>query len=210
MPRSPEVAMALVLVGWCASGVLADVIPPESEITFHVTGLGGEASGRILNRTQSAGTVDISLLPVDGATSVAPGFELIDTTMLQVLSTDLGAGAIRARLRKTATREILAAAREKGYRARNLLLMMQRPERRTGRLTWRPCARVLESRNIDARRRVGRATFVLGDYGVCENPPYVWAVMDLPGRYAIGVPEPATAGCLIAGGVALLLRRRSG
>ena len=59
------------------------------------------------------------------------------------------------------------------------------------------------------RRVYGPADFVLGHYGVDVDNSYVWAVVDVPGRFAVGgVPEPAVAALLLSGAIPLVLMLR--
>jgi len=73
---------------------------------------------------------------------------------------------------------------------------------------WRPIEDVIRLRGLSARRKMTPADFTLGHYGADLDNEYVWAVIDVPGTFAIGIPEPASLACLIGGVGALMLRRR--
>jgi hypothetical protein len=73
---------------------------------------------------------------------------------------------------------------------------------------WRLIADVIRLRGLPARRKMGPADLTLGHYGVDLDNEYVWAVIDVPGTFAIGIPEPASLACLV-GGLGVLAMRRS-
>lgn len=222
------VVVALVAVGilvgsGSASGtgpepleeVSFNVLPLE-EVSFNLYNPPTEAQvlGKILNLTGAAGQVTVALKEIEEAATVAPGFVLLDLTMAEITAPTLGAGRLRALVRKAATPRIADRARVRGYRAKDLVLMARKrrtapPEDRV----WRACSRVTVTRQPARIRRIeGRPDFILGHYGVYQDTgsgnTYVWAVVDTPGQFAIGVPEPATLSCLLLGGAALLAARR--
>ncbi len=156
---------------------------------------------RILN--QSGITIDVTVSMADNdCDSVSPGFEMVDTTMLKIIC-DPALGRKIARVRKAYD---AAQIRASGKREEELRLM-RREARRTGRI-WRPCSRVLRNLGIRAKKRLGSATFVLGDYGVDTVNNYVWAVMPVEGEYAVGIPEPLSLAIMTTGGVLLAVRRK--
>jgi hypothetical protein len=170
--------------------------------------------GKILNLTGAAGQVTVALKEIEEAASVAPGFVLLDLTMAEITAPTMGAGRLRALVRKAATPRIVERARAKGYRARDLVLMARkRPTALPEDSLWRTWSRVTVTRQAAQIRRIeGRPDFILGHYGVYQDTgsgnTYVWAVVDTPAQFAIGVPEPATLSCLLLGGAALLAARR--
>ncbi|HOW17426.1 MAG TPA: PEP-CTERM sorting domain-containing protein, partial [Phycisphaerae bacterium] len=140
---------------------------------------------------------------------VEPGFVLLDLTdygtltALRIRKRPIDACRLRVRMEYDPAR-----LTRKGLRARDLVLM-RRVERADRRKLWRPMARVMARRGIEARRLLGRPVYRAGYYGVCMDETYVWGVLREPGDYAIGVlPEPASLACMAAGGGLLMLRRR--
>lgn len=174
-----------------------------------------EAAGKIQNLTDDPMTVTVELKEIGDIGAVAPGFQIVDNTKL-VLTTDPAGKRVRrlkARARKRVTRRIRLRALTMGYCPTRLVLMVRARQIPLGevRAMWRPCARLMRMREHPPRERES-VTFFLGDYGL-DTSGYLWsvnawAVTDVPGSYAIGVPEPATVGCLALGAGALLAARK--
>ena len=174
-----------------------------------------EAAGKIQNLTDDPMTVTVELKEIGNVGAVAPGFQIVDNTKL-LLFTDPAVSStrrIKARARKRVTRRIRLRALTMGYCPTRLILMVRARQIPPGevRAMWRPCARLMHLRQ-HASRKKDSVTFYLGDYGL-DTSGYLWsvnawAVTDVPGSYAIGVPEPATVGCLALGAGALLAARK--
>lgn len=174
-----------------------------------------EAAGQIQNLTDDPMTVTVELKEIGAIGAVAPGFQIVDNTKLELITDPVVSGVrrLKARTRKKATRRIRRRARATGYRRKDLILMVRARQVPPGevRAMWRPCARLMRLREHPSRKKES-VTFFLGDYGL-DTTGYLWsvnawAVTDVPGSYAIGAPEPATVGCLALGAGALLAARR--
>lgn len=174
----------------------------------------GDDSGvRMLNLTQAPGQLGAVLLAGDPrlpGDTVQPGFELIDGTL--VVHSDVAAGELRARY---LIEYDARAVRRAGIRADQVRLM--RRDSVSGR--WGRAVRAIQGRAIRRYLPRMRADFELGHHGYSDTQSYVWAVVDVNSRYAVGGPLatslPALAPVgLVALGAALLsvtgreLRRR--
>jgi len=199
---------------FCLSGVVSATVvtatlSPGEEETLYIDPPQGQSGIRILNESGLIYKVEF-----DGMTppeeEVAAGYQLVDETIGLTLSAKRPEAREndsvlpgRARIRLSYDRNLI---RTMGFRERELTLMrlVRKPD---NRLLWRPCSRIIEARHGRAIKRVGGSpVFARGYYGV-DFDPFVWAVMDLPGQYAIGIPEP-TAMLLFAAGASLLAIRR--
>lgn len=174
-----------------------------------------EAAGKVQNLTDDPMTVTVELKEIGNVGAVAPGFQIIDNTKLLLFADPpvSGVRGVKARARKRVTRRIRLRARTMGYCPTRLILMVRARRIPPGevRAMWRPCARLMRLRKHPHREKES-VTFLLGDYGL-DTSGYLWsvnawAVTDVPGSYAIGVPEPATVGCLALGAGALLAARK--
>ena len=139
----------------------------------------------------------------DGMGTVPDGFVLLDGTL--TITTAIPDGSMRLQVRREIDR---ARARQLGLRERELTLFRLKP-RVAGPAVWRPIVQRIRERMGPgkARKIPNTADFMLGHYGVALTDHYVWGVIDVPGTYAVGMPEPTTLLCL-AGGAALLLSNR--
>lgn len=87
---------------------------------------------------------------------------------------------------------------------------------------WRPAHRCIRKANVrkilwgdsdgPSREEVAfaRAKGRVGNFGYSSNGNYVWGVMDVDGKYAVGglIPEPITATTLLVGLSAMVLIKR--
>ncbi|HOQ05054.1 MAG TPA: hypothetical protein PKY88_07575 [Anaerohalosphaeraceae bacterium] len=210
--------MAAVLwAGICsesAKAAVTAVVAPGEDIVLYSYDHMEEVTGvRIHNPVTTAFGFRVEIEGVTaGAAPVEPGFQLIDETLALRLSVqnemtgerlrELPARA-KARIRLGYDRSRIRA---KGLRPQNLTLM-RLVRKDQARRMWRSCGRVLSRKAITAIRRMGSPVFELGYYGNDAANEYVWAVMDVPGTYALGIPEPASL-LLAAGGAGLLAIRR--
>jgi len=133
--------------------------------------------------------------------AVPEGFKLLDGTLK--IETPIPDGQMKLRVRmQFDARELRAISGRRISRVRLLRL------RRVGRRTrWMPIRKRMLAREIRARRKIGPATFELGEYGVDWTDSYVWGVLDVPGTFAIGVPEPISLLCMVGGAGVLMMRR---
>jgi len=170
------------------------------------------AEVRVENLTTEDMDVTVEVVDNPPVTAVLPGYQIIDMTKIELITDPevMGRKRMKARVRKKCSARIRRRARSAGYRLEDLVLMAKGRQAPPGQVRplWRPCARRMRLRGHRTRKKEERATFEFGDYGVDVQNGYVWAVTDFPGSYAIGVPEPATVGCLLAGAGALILSRR--
>jgi len=190
------------------------VVAPGEDIAIPAPLPLEEVSGvRIYNpvTTTFGFRVEIEGVTLAGA-PVEPGFQLVDETFALRLSVQNE--TTRERLRELPARAKAririgydrSRIRAKGLRPQNLTLM-RLVRRDEARRTWISCGRVLSRKAVTAIRRIGAPVYELGYYGSDPANNYVWAVMDVPGTYALGIPEPASL-LLAAGGAGLLAIRR--
>jgi len=206
---------AVVVAGTAPALGGTTLVPPGGSYYFIETWPGGdEGSGKLENLTGVGLQVTATLAPIDASPPVVPGFELIDTTKLElILDPDVRTrGRLKVVVRKKATAAIRRAARLKGYREKDLVLMVRERREEAGlrRARYRPCARLMRLRGYPPRRKkeeVALDSAEWGEWGYDPDTGYVWGVTDVGGSYAIGVPEPATAACVLAGGAVLAVAR---
>jgi hypothetical protein len=149
-------------------------------------------------------TYEVILKPSTVTIPPPQGFELLDGT-LEISTNNIESTGIRKM--QVRIRYDSARLRTLGGRIANPPRLLRL--RRVGRVRrWTPIREVLRLRGLRARRRTGPATFKLGDYGTDWTNEYVWAVTDVPGTFAIGVPEPISLLCMAGGMGILVLRRR--
>jgi len=138
--------------------------------------------------------------PLDIA-NAPQGFELLDGTLH--ITTSIPNGQMKLQVRIQYDPDSLRA--KGGRRAKPPILLRRKRVARVMR--WRPITDIMGVRGLRARRKRGPATFELGHYGTDWTNDYVWAVADVPGTFAIGVPEPVSLLC-VAGGIGVLMLRR--
>lgn len=205
------------IVSWAVMGLAATAGAGTIErISFDLDGYGYlDTSGYRIDFQKkiaaAPGTVTVEELAVNPPGTPPAGFLLLDGT-IRVTVTGLPPGNYRMMLQK---RYLSSEVDRKGPVRRTLQLL-----RRRGGGVYLP-ARCLDGKR-DTIRRTGairRAEFkrgltaggrsILGMRGVDTTNNYVWSVVDKASDFAVGgVPEPATAGLLLIGASALLLRRR--
>jgi len=194
-----------VCLAWLAGAAWADTIslgPYEEQLYYFAPGTEEDSGIRITNLTDVPDTITVERGQADLAPP-APGFVLLDNTFVEVAPASLGPRDMLLRVRMEYRP---ARARAMGLRPRNLRLMRLRARDQQ----WHPIDRVMRARGLCPRRILGRPMYRVGNYGVCLDDTYVWAVIDLPGTYAIGAPEPASLACVLGGAGLLWLRRRRG
>lgn len=195
------------------AAVTAVVAPGEDIVLFAPLPMEEVTGVRIYNPVTTTFNFRVEIEGVTAAAApVEPGFQLVDETFALRLSVqnemtrerlrELPAGA-KARIRLGYDRSRIRAM---GLRPQNLTLM-RLVRKDEARRTWISCGRVLSRKAVTAIRRIGSPVYELGYYGNDEANEYVWAVMDMPGTYALGIPEPASL-LLAAGGAGLLAIRR--
>lgn len=147
---------------------------------------------------------EVTLKPSTVTADAPRGFELLDGT-LEISTNNIentGIRKMQVRIRYDSAR-----LRDLGGRVANPPTLFRL--KRVGRVKrWRPIREIIRLRGLRARRKTGPATFELGHYGTDWTNEYVWAVVDVPGTFAIGIPEPASLLCMASGIGVLLLRRR--
>jgi hypothetical protein len=225
MSRKPFLFICLlsgVVWGLCSgsaqASVSAIVAPGEDSILYSTPLPIEEVSGvRIYNPPESLFNFKVEIEGVTlgslPAYPVESGFQLVDITQGLRLTVqneetrerlrELPARA-KARVRLAYTRDEIRA---KGRNARKLVLM-RLVGRNEARRMWISCRRLMREKNITAIRRIGSPVFETGYYGNDEANQYVWAVTNLPGTYALGIPEPASLLLAAAGAGLLAIRRR--
>lgn len=143
--------------------------------------------------------------PLEPGDAVAGGFQLIDVigTNFKVEIEGVTQGSYRVRYRVALNREDL---RRSGLDINTARLLRKDKMRKLWRPAWQAISR---SREADLQRKMGPATFVLGNYGVDPVNHYVWAVLDVDGEFGVGalVPEPAGALVGLLGAAGLLMHR---
>lgn len=182
---------SVALVAWLLGPTLTTADPqilqvgPQSEISVDLSGDPNDENDtalRLKNLSNTAGTVSIEYLPgpplIQGDT-IQAGFELVDGTL--EVSSDLQPGMLRARYQiEYGVRRV----RQAGVRANSLRPM--RHDLRSGH--WRRAVGAIRRvSGADLRfLRAQEADFVLGHHGFSSEKSYVWAVVDVNSRYAVG------------------------
>ena len=177
-------------------------VPAGQEVTLDLSGNPQDEDDtgvRLLNLGNTPGQVGAQWIPGDPrlpGDTVQPGFALIDGTLLA--HSDVSAGELRARYRIEYDGR---AVRRAGIRAGSLRLM--RRNAASGR--WARAVRALRGRAIEPRYLRGRAAdFELGHHGFTSEGRYVWAVLDVNSRYAVGGPLAASVPGLVPLGLLAL------
>ena len=170
--------------------------------SYYIDEAAGETGYTIFNEWDPTAVTGATLSPeLPVVLAPAPeGFALLDRTLK--ITTDIPDGEMRIRVRiEFDPAEVRALGACPIMSPTLLRLRPLDPPR------WRPIRRVMDLRGLPRRRRIGAPVFQLGNYGVDAANEYVWAVLDVPGDFAVGVPEPASL-LLAAAGVGLLVLRR--
>lgn len=198
-----------------ANASVTVVVAPGEDITLSSPDHIEEVSGvRIYNPLTNTFNFKVEIEGItQGAAPVEPGFQLVDDTLALRLSVQNN--ETRERLRELPARAKArvrigydrSRIRAQGHRPQNLTLMRLARKEDATRL-WIPVDRALRKKGIRTIRRAGDPIFELGYYGNDEANEYVWAVMDMPGTYALGIPEPASLLLAAAGAGLLAIRRR--
>lgn len=193
-------------------------VPPNQEVTRDLSGDAfddDDTGWRLFNAGVVAHKVESAWLPgspFQPDDTVTPGFALVDGTLL--VQSTAAPGEVRVRYR---IEYDVRAVRRAGIRVGQVRLM--RRDFQTGR--WGRAVRAIQGRATGRYLPRTEADFVLGHHGFSDANSYVWAVVDVNSRYAIGGPVVGEAMpllgpvALLALGVALLggagweLRRRS-
>jgi len=204
------VVWTVCMAGFVTARVHADAlsVPPGDTQTWQAAALPDNTGITVTNQS----TIETLELTVENTTepltgTVPPGYQLLDLSaddMVPVLN--VARAGTRPMILRVRMEYDPARLRRKAIRRTDLVLL----KRHKGGLRWRPMGDVMRLRGLRARRRIGAPIRTLGYYGVDTNDTYVWAVLDVPGTYAIGVmPEPASLLCCAAGVGLLVLRRRN-
>lgn len=168
----------------------ATTVPGQADVSFDLSGDpfdADETGWRILNTTPVAHKVEWTWLPgppLRPDDTVQPGFALIDGTLL--VQSSIPPGELRARYR---IEYDVRAARRAGIRAGELRLM--RRDAQSGR--WARAVRAIRGRASGRYLPRTESDFTLGHHGYSEAKGYVWAVVDVNSRYAIGGPLAGAA-----------------
>lgn len=163
----------------------------------------------ITNNWSETGEVTVQFVegaPLQKGDQVAPGFALLDGTL--VVHSSIPVGEQRVRVRMGYRR---ADLRRVGLRAGSVRLMRRALGRRAVR--WLPAVQAATGRAgiRFARTSPLRAPGRVGNYGFDGERAFVWAILDRNSAYAVGarlVPEPASLGLFAAGLGALFLSAR--
>jgi hypothetical protein len=177
-------------------------VGPSQEVAVDLSGdpLDADDTGwRIFNGGQLAHDVQFGfvpgspLLPGD---AVQPGFALVDGTLL--VQSTMTPGELRARYRIEFDAR---AVRRAGIRADQVRLMRRDAE--SGR--WLRAARAIRAQGVRARYLPRmEADFTLGHHGYSAQGSYVWGVVDVNSRYAVGGPLIGGAPVPLLGPLGLL------
>jgi len=201
----------------CPAAPVAGNVGPGEELWLYLNpGTDDDTGVRVWNLSTFIFKVEIEgvTTPLPPADPVEPGFQLVDTTLLNFTTTDESGqgtqsqwGMIgRVRIKYDRAR-VAARLRRMGRRMAELRLMRRR-EKADGTWQWRSVPRLMRARRKKALRIAGappsdvlrRArTAGVYAYGVDEDREYVWATVDRPGTYGIGIPEPLSVSLLAAG-----------
>jgi len=209
-----SVCLALFVLapgGRVEATVVDSTVPPGGEVTLFLDpGTTDNETGiRVVNEGSFSFKVEIEGVEVvDPADAVAPGFRLLDNTLLRVTTTPSADGRMKAGIGI----EFDPARLRAGERPRNLVLM--RREKESAAL-WRPIPWVMRKKGYTPRKMDKSSPRLalygmgpIGEYGVDLENQCVWAVVDVGGSYAIGIPEPITVALLGTGAGLLLCRRK--
>ncbi|MDP6545037.1 MAG: hypothetical protein QGH60_13690 [Phycisphaerae bacterium] len=161
----------------------------------------GDCKIEVQNEWDPSYKVTLSASTATG--EIPQDFKLLDGTLeitADIPSTELR--RLRVRIRYDSAR-----LRTLGGRLANPPTLLRLRRVGQGR-RWKPIREIMELRGLRGIRKSGPATFELGHHGTDWNNKYVWAVVDTPGTFAIGVPEPISLLCL-AGGIGVLALRRT-
>ena len=196
-PGSPALALGVALLAIagaaCGAGIRSFYIDEAASPTGYTIEAEWEATGLPSAYWDDGTPVDLAAAP--------QGFELLDGTL--AIATSIPDGQMKLQVRVAYDPLELRA---QGGRAQKPPVLMRRTQ--VGQdMRWRPITDLIRVRGLRARRRIGPADFMLGHYGVDWDNEYVWAVIDVPGTFTVGVPEPVSLLCL-AGGIGMLVLRR--
>ena len=160
----------------------------------------GDCKIEVQNQWDPSYEVTLSASTATG--EIPKGFKLLDGTL--EINSNIPSSEVRRR--RVRIRYDSARLRALGGRLNNPPTLLRL--RRIGQARrWRPIRRIMDLRGLRGIRKSGPATFELGHYGTDWTNEYVWAVADVPGMFAIGVPEPISLLCLVGGIGVLALRR---
>jgi len=164
----------------------ATSLPASAETTWDATGDpfdGHDTGWRLFNSSNLAAKIEWSWLPGPALLpndTVQQGFALVDGTLL--VQSDIAPGELRARYR---VEYDARAVRRAGIRANEVRLMRRNSQ--SGR--WARAVRAIDARGVRGRYLPRmEADFDLGHHGYSEAKSYVWAVVDVNSRYAVGGP----------------------
>lgn len=161
-------------------------LPGNAETTVDLTGDPQDADDtgwRLFNTSLQAAKIEWSWLPGPAMLpddTVQQGFALVDGTLL--VQSNIAPGQLRARYRIEYDGR---AVRRAGIRANQVHLMRRDSE--NGH--WVRAVQAIRARAVQARYLPRmEADFVLGHHGYSADKGYVWAVVDVNSRYAVGGP----------------------
>lgn len=221
IPQISDASGGVYPVGFLTPATLtcldASYVDVNEDITWDLSGDPFDADDtawRVFNAGKLGVKMEWGVLPgnpLRTGDTVADGFALIDGTLL--VQSSATPGELRARYRIEVDPR---AVRRAGIRANQLRLM--RRDADTGR--WGRAVRAIRAQVQGRYLPRTEADFVLGHHGFSDAKGYVWGVVDVNSRYAVGgplagasVPLLGPLG-LLAAGLALLgatgweLRRR--